>query len=101
MNNDYKHYEDIIHLPRHRSKTRPPMSRLDRAAQFSPFAALAGHSELLEETARVTEDKAILTEDEKPGLTPGCSCSLKTLRRDGLCPSPISSPMTTSQGEST
>ena len=68
MNNDKKNYEEIIHHPRHRSKTRPPMSRLDRAAQFSPFAALAGHSELMEETARVTEDKAILTEDEKARL---------------------------------
>lgn len=36
-------YEDIINLPHHVSKTRPQMSMLERAAQFSPFAALNGY----------------------------------------------------------
>ena len=35
-------YSDIIHLPHHKSATRPHMSMHDRAAQFSPFAALTG-----------------------------------------------------------
>lgn len=48
-------YEDIIHLPHHVSETRPQMDRLDRAAQFSPFAALTGYEEAVEETARLTE----------------------------------------------
>ena len=37
-------YEDILNLPHHVSKTRPQMSMLDRAAQFSPFAALTGYA---------------------------------------------------------
>lgn len=37
-------YEDIINLPHHVSKIRPQMSMLERAAQFSPFAALNGYS---------------------------------------------------------
>ena len=37
-------YNDIINLPHHVSATRPQMSMMDRAAQFSPFAALTGYS---------------------------------------------------------
>ncbi len=40
-------YEDIIHLPRPVSKTRPKMAMIDRGAQFSPFAALPGFDEEL------------------------------------------------------
>ena len=38
---------------------------IDRAAQFSPFAALVGHGAAIEETARLTDRKIELTEDEK------------------------------------
>lgn len=58
-------YDDIIHLPRHISPTRPPMPREDRAAQFAPFAALTGHQEAVQETARWTEEKIELDENEK------------------------------------
>lgn len=52
-----KEYEDIINLPRHKSKTRSPMVMTDRAAQFSPFAALTGHDAAVKETARETEKR--------------------------------------------
>ena len=52
-----KEYDDIINLPRHVSKKRDPMPIIDRAAQFSPFAALTGHDTAIKETARVTEDR--------------------------------------------
>lgn len=58
-------YDDIIHLPHHRSARHPRMPMIDRAAQFSPFAALAGHGAALEETARLTDRKIELAEDEK------------------------------------
>ena len=45
-------YEDIIHLPHHQSATRPHMSLYDRAAQFSPFAALTGYEDMIDEEAR-------------------------------------------------
>ncbi len=48
-------YEDIVNLPRPQPRGRAPMSRHDRAAQFSPFAALTGYEETIEETARLTE----------------------------------------------
>lgn len=48
-------YDDIINLPHHVSRTRQQMSLYDRAAQFSPFAALTGHKEAIGETARLTE----------------------------------------------
>ncbi len=48
---DTHRYDDIIHLPHHRSKERTPMSLHDRAAQFAPFAALTGHGEAIDETA--------------------------------------------------
>lgn len=47
-------YDDIIDLPHHVSKKHPPMSMEMRAAQFSSFAALSGHSDAIRETARQT-----------------------------------------------
>lgn len=58
-------YDDIINLPHHTSETRPKMSMHDRAAQFSPFAALTGHDAALEETARLTDTRIELDECEK------------------------------------
>lgn len=56
-------YDDIISLPHHVSKTRPHMSMADRAAQFSSFAALAGHDAAISETARHTDALISLDED--------------------------------------
>ena len=53
-------YDDIINLPHHVSSKHPQMSLRSRAAQFSPFAALTGHSEAVEETARLTEEERII-----------------------------------------
>ena len=61
-------YEDILHLPHHVSPTRPRMSMEDRAAQFSPFAALVGYDAAIDETARQTEAQIVLTEDRKAEL---------------------------------
>ena len=58
-------YDDIIHLPHHVSSTRPHMPMLDRAAQFMPFRALTGYEDAVRETARLTDEKIELTEDEK------------------------------------
>lgn len=58
-------YDDIIHLPHPTSDKHPPMSLYDRAAQFSPFAALTGHEEAIMETARMTEFQMELDDDEK------------------------------------
>lgn len=43
-------YSDIINLPHHVSDHHPQMPIGERAAQFSPFAALNGHSEAITET---------------------------------------------------
>ena len=49
-------YDDIINLPHHVSETHPQMSMRNRAAQFSPFVALSGHSDAIHQTARYTDD---------------------------------------------
>ena len=61
-------YEDIINLPHPTSARHPRMPRMSRAAQFSPFAALTGHEAAIMETARLTDQKAELTEDRKSEL---------------------------------
>jgi hypothetical protein len=55
-------YDDIINLPHHVSTTRPHMTAIDRAAQFSPFAALTGYDAAVKETARLTDDRLELDE---------------------------------------
>jgi hypothetical protein len=56
MNDSHK-YDAILNLPHHVSTRHAPMSALDRAAQFSPFAALTGHAAAIEETARLAESR--------------------------------------------
>ena len=65
---DSENYEDIINLPHHVSSKRPQMPMLDRAAQFSPFAALTGYDDAIHETARLTNNKVDLSEEEKETL---------------------------------
>lgn len=58
-------YDDILHLPHHVSPTRKRMTMTERAAQFSPFAALVGYEGAVRETARLTDQRMDLSEDEK------------------------------------
>lgn len=61
-------YDDILHLPHHVSSTRKRMTMAERAAQFSPFAALAGYDEAVRETGRVVDQRVELSEEEKAVL---------------------------------
>ena len=61
-------YDDIKHLTRPQYDDLHPMSMHDRAAQFSPFAALVGYGDAVAETARLTDSKVELTEDEMSEL---------------------------------
>lgn len=61
-------YEDIINLPHHVSDKRPQMSMWDRAAQFSPFAALTGYDDAVTEAARLTDAKIELDESTQATL---------------------------------
>ena len=61
-------YDDIINLPHPTSKRHPRMPIRDRAAIFSPFAALSGHGAALAETARRTERRMELAEDVRAEL---------------------------------
>ena len=61
---DYHRYDDVIYRQHPTSKKHPRMSRMNRAAQFAPFAALTGYDEAVQETARLTTDKITLSEDQ-------------------------------------
>lgn len=61
-------YDDILHLPHPTSNKHPRMSIRDRAAIFSPFAALSGHGAAIAETARLTDRRMELDEDTKTEL---------------------------------
>ena len=63
-----KKYADIINMPHHTSLNRPRMSDIDRAAQFSPFAALTGYEDAVSEVGRLTDKKLDLSEDMKTVL---------------------------------
>ena len=61
-------YDDIINLPHPTSQRHPRMPIRDRAAIFSPFAALTGHAAAIQETARLTDQRMELDEDTKAML---------------------------------
>ena len=61
-------YDDMIDLPHPSSKKHPRVSIRDRAAIFSPFAALSGHGAAIVETARLTDRRMELDEDTKEEL---------------------------------
>lgn len=61
-------YDDIINLPHHVSKRHPQMSLYNRAAQFAPFAALSGHDDAIEETARLTDEQREMAQAESEEL---------------------------------
>ena len=61
-------YDDMIDLPHPTSNKHPRMSIQDRAAIFSPFAALSGHGAAIAETARLTDQRMELDEDTKAEL---------------------------------
>ncbi|OUP64165.1 hypothetical protein [Sellimonas sp.] len=65
---DEHKYDDIINMSHHVSDSRPRMSMLDRAAQFSPFATLTGYDAAVKETARLTDNRIGLDEYEKTAL---------------------------------
>ncbi len=64
-----KNYDDIINLAHHVSETHPHMTIFDRAAQFSPFAALTGYDSAIKETARITGERVVLDEYRKDALS--------------------------------
>ncbi len=58
-------YDDILHLSYPWETRRTRMAMSDRAAQFSPFAALTGYDAAVEEAARLTDEQREMTEDMK------------------------------------
>ena len=66
--NEKNPYEEIINLPHHTSVKHPMLGKDSYAAQFSPFAALVGYEDVIDETARLTVPKRELDESEKAEL---------------------------------
>lgn len=86
MNSQNEHkYDDIINLPHHVSKRHPQMSLMNRAAQFSPFAALTGHEAAIQETARLTDSFIELSEDRKERLDEQLQMIMENLEQKPEC----------------
>lgn len=62
---EYFPYEDIVNIPRHISRVHPQATMADRAARFSPFAAISGYEDMVKEAARVTEERIDITDATK------------------------------------
>lgn len=75
-------YDTIKNLPHHVSSKRRQMSNTERAAQFAPFAALAGYESAIQETARLTDEQPELTDDEKQLLNYKLQIVLENLSRE-------------------
>ena len=77
-------YADIIDHPHWQSPTRPHMSLYDRAAQFSPFAALTGYDDMVNEEARTVVHKIELEESEMIRLSRKLSLIKDTLMKGNV-----------------
>jgi hypothetical protein len=62
-------YDDIINLPHHVSENHKRMDKINRAAQFAPFAALTGYAEAINEAGRIVDKKIILSNEEKEKIS--------------------------------
>ncbi|MCC8136075.1 MAG: hypothetical protein LIO40_05310 [Ruminococcus sp.] len=70
------HYEHIRNMKYPFDLIKPRMSLHDRAAQFSPFAALTGYEDETNATARLTDDKLELDDDRQLALNEAISTLL-------------------------
>lgn len=62
-------YDDILNMPYPNPEIEKDFpDKILRSAQFAPFAALTGHDEAIEETARLTDIKVELDEYQKTEL---------------------------------
>lgn len=68
MRFDVHNYDDIIGIQKPKSSHKP-MERLQRAAQFAPFAALNGYEDSIVETGRIVEEKVELSDEQKDRLS--------------------------------
>lgn len=59
-----KRYDKILEMPHHTSATHKPMPLYNRAAQFSPFAALTGYEDIISDTA---ERQIQSFQEQEPG----------------------------------
>lgn len=66
--NFIKNDENVMNRPHPTSKQHPRMTLSERAAQFSPFAALTGYDESVRERARLTKPQIELADDERQVL---------------------------------
>ncbi len=73
-------YEDMLLLPHHVSSVHPRMPLRDRAAQFAPFAALAGYGAAIAEAARLTAERIELDESRKAVLNRRLNLALAHIR---------------------
>ncbi len=78
-------YADIIDHPHWQSPTRPHMSLYDRAAQFSPFAALTGYDDMVSEEARLTKKQRRLEDWEIEKISEKLNLIADVIA-DGQCP---------------
>ncbi|SFB34550.1 hypothetical protein SAMN05216249_12314 [Acetitomaculum ruminis DSM 5522] len=79
-----KEYGDIINLPHHVSKNHPQMSIKDRAAQFSPFAALTGYEEAVKEVKRLTHEKIQIDEEVERKINNRLNCIYERINEHPL-----------------
>lgn len=71
-------YNDIIKHERYILKYHIPQPMQKRAVQFSPFAALTGFDEEIDETARITDIQVNLSEDDTVLLNQNLSYLMDT-----------------------
>ncbi len=65
MNDDVHDHSDILTMTHPISKKHKRMKMEERAAQFSPFAALVGYEDSINEMGRTTTEKKVLSEEKK------------------------------------